>query len=475
MNFRSISESVVWSVGNAATSQAISLLAFLITARLISPAAFGIVAIATLTVEVMKRVLVEPLAAGLMASHQPDEQKFNRCFSAIVTLSGAGSIMVFLAAYPIEWLIGAPSQATVLQLMSTMLLGSGLSRTHEVWYSKRFEFRLLAIRSSAAAICGAVTGVSMALLGFGIWSLVAQQIVNTAVAFLLLFTFSKWRPKLDISLRRSFGQLSAASHLIITSVAGFIGGEADVFFVTAYLGAGAGGIYSAAKRLIMAASMIVINSVQNVILVGFAAKSRTPEAYRLHLDSLRIFALIITPMYVGLSVLAFDVVALLLDEKWSRSGGILSVLAVAALGQGLTWLETNYLLAAGADWSRTKVIVVTAVITVLALPFLAPHGMLAVAYGMAAINWVSLFCTGAAAALNANERLTGPFIVLSLPAIGAGSMFVASSFIDPSWSPAWCLLLWPPGLLLVYVGTVCFVGFPVLKNLAAVVRMAPQD
>ena len=214
----------LWSIGNAFTGQAISLLAFLVTARLISPAAFGTVAIATLAIEVMKRILIEPVALRLLAANNPDQRDYADSYSHIIVLSVGGSLILALLAEPLAWLVNLPDLPLVLYVMSGMLIGIGLPRTHEVWYAKRFEFRLLAVRSSLAATAAGISGVVLALLGFGLWSLVAQQLVGTVVGFILLYVLSSWRPRFKLEIRRSVQELIAAQHYIYTNVMSFVGG-----------------------------------------------------------------------------------------------------------------------------------------------------------------------------------------------------------------------------------------------------------
>jgi PST family polysaccharide transporter len=456
---RVVGTAALWSVGNAFTAQAISLLAFLVTARFISPEAFGLVAVATLLVELTKRILVEPLAIRLMAMNNPGEQDYDDCFSYTVVLGFVGTLFVLALAKPLALLSGQPELDVILYVMAGMLVTMGLARTHEVWYAKRYEFRLLAIRSSAAAIVAGATGVTMALTGFGVWSLVAQQVVTSVASFILLFLFSRWRPHFRLAVGGSLRNLIGVKHYVFTNVVGFAGTQTDVFFVTSSLGAAAGGLYSAAKRLILAANLIVINSVQGVILTSFAERNQSPRAYQIHLDSLEIFALIITPLFVGLAILSEDVIAVLLSAAWLPSSAILAALSYAALGGGIALVVVNYLMAAGADRSRTAVIVGTAVITVAALPFVAPLGATVVAWFMAAMAWLSLFILAWVAAARSRVSFLQPLQALLLPIAGGAAMLGADTLIDLDASALLQLLIMPPVLFATYLAVVGMLGF----------------
>lgn len=456
---RVVGTAALWSVGNAFTAQAISLLAFLVTARFISPEAFGMVAVATLLVELVRRTLVEPLGIRLMAMNNPGQREYDDCFSHTVMLGAVGSLVVLVLAQPLAIVADLPQLAIILYVMSGMLVSIALSRTHEVWYAKRYEFRLLAIRSSVAAMVGGATGVTMALAGYGVWSLVAQQVVTSVASFILLFLLSKWRPHFRLAVGESLRNLLGVKHFVFTNVVGFAGTQTDVFFVTSILGAHAGGLYSAAKRLILAANLIVISSVQGVILTSFAERNQSPRAYQIHLDSLEIFALIITPLFVGMAVLSEDVIALLLSAAWLPSSPILAALAYAALGGGIALVVVNYLIAAGADRSRTAVIVGTAVVTVAALPFVAPMGATMVAWLMTAMAWLSLLTLAWVAASRSEVSFLQPLQALLLPVAGGAAMLCADALIGFDASPLLRLLIMPPVLLVAYLGVVGVLGF----------------
>ena len=467
LGFRAVGAAAIWSIGNAAFGQMIALLAFLITARLISPAAFGLVAIATLSVEVLKRLFLDAVATRLMAMNRPTDSDFDDCFNAIVTLAITGAVLLFCLSWPLAWLLGEPGLTPILQLMCFMLLGIGLFRTHEVLFAKRLQFKQLAVRQALAAAGGGVTGISLALLGFGIWSLVAQQLVATIVALVATFKFSDWRPRLNFAPLRAFRKLADARQLVVTNSTYFVSAEIDLFFVTAALGAGVGGAYNAAKRLILAATLVLVNSLGNMVLTAYARGSDNPRAYELFLGSLTGKALFLTPFFLGLSVLGTDLITFLLGPEWVSSGPILSILAVAALGQGLRSLIFNYLLAAGAERIITLVITAGAISTLIVLAIVAPLGASWTAYAVTAITWLSFLVFCGAAVRNGGGSVRDLISALWLPALGAAGLAGTAAFLESFWSPSYRLFAWPPLLLLAYTLTVGLLGIGKLKAVKA--------
>jgi O-antigen/teichoic acid export membrane protein len=467
---RAVSAAAFWSVGNAALGQIVALLAFLVTARLISPAAFGLVGIATLCVEIMKRLFFESVATRLMAMSRPEISDFDDCFTAMVTLAAAGTLILLLVSWPLAWLVGEPELTPILQLIGLTLLAIGLFRTHEVLFTKRLQFKQLAVRQALAAMGGAVIGVTLSLLGFGVWALVAQQLVASLVALVSTYLFSDWRPHFRFSLLTAWRKLVEARRMIVTNSTSFVSAEADLFFVTSALGAGAGGIFSAAKRLILAATLVLVNSLGNMVLTAYARSSNSPRAYKQFLGSLTVKALLLTPLFFGLSVLGTDLVTLLLGPKWTSSGPILSILALTGLGQGIASLVINYLLAGGAERMITLVATTGAIITLIVLAIVAPLGASATAYAVTALTWLSFLVLCGVAVRMGGGSVFDLVSALWLPTAGAAGLVGAAELLSITWSPSYRLFAWPPLLLATYVLTIGLLGFGKLKVLRATFR-----
>jgi O-antigen/teichoic acid export membrane protein len=228
-----------------------------------------------------------------------------------------------------------------------------------------------------------------------------------------------------------------------------------------------GGIYNAAKRLILAATLVLVNSLGNMVLTAYARGSNNPRAYELFLGSVTVKALLLTPLFLGLSVLGTDLVSFLLGPKWVSSGAILSILALAGLGQGLASLLINYLLAGGEERTITIVITTGAAITLLVLAIVAPFGALATAYAVTSITWLSFLVFCGAAVRKGGGSANDIVSALWLPAMGAAGLVGTEVLLHSIWSPSYRLFVWPPLLLLAYALTVGLLGISKLKSLRA--------
>ena len=188
-------------------------------------------------------------------------------------VSGA---IVFLLASPITRLMHHADFGGTLRWISLLLLTGGLSRTHETWLMKHMQFRVLALRSLVSICIGGGIGIVMAVNGYGLLSLIAQQLITSVVSTACLWLATAWRPSFDTGWENITSLLRYSRHVSLMAVAAFANAQSDVFFSSWYLGPAMTGVYSAAKRLMIAVITIFSSGLNSVALPALAAVSRDP-------------------------------------------------------------------------------------------------------------------------------------------------------------------------------------------------------
>src|SRR4051794_11121461 len=149
-----------------------------------------------LVLELFKQVGIESFATWIMAKAKPEDRDYDACFTAILVTSIGSALACFLAAGALAQAFHHPELGEALRLLSLLLLTTGLSRTHEAWLSRQLAFGVLAIRSIVSIVIGGGVGIVLAMKGYGLMSLIAQQLVTALVATGALWAASGWSPKL---------------------------------------------------------------------------------------------------------------------------------------------------------------------------------------------------------------------------------------------------------------------------------------
>src|SRR5690606_15607994 len=149
-------------------------------ARLLDPELFGVLAAAMLFIQAFNSIIFESISTSIIRKKEVLEEDLNTGFWLCVSVSIPAFLLLFFAADFIERLMEIENLSLVLKGLSFIILTGGLSKMHEVWLIKRFNFKALAIRSAISVILGGTVAIYLAIEGYGIESLIAQHLVTIA-------------------------------------------------------------------------------------------------------------------------------------------------------------------------------------------------------------------------------------------------------------------------------------------------------
>jgi len=190
------------------------------------------------------------------------------------------------------------------------------------------DFRALAIRSLfATAIAGAV-GLGMAFFGWGVWSLVGQQLANAILGSLFMWWSVSWRPGIRIS-RRHLGDLYKFSlNLTGNDLLWFFAQKSDQTMVAYGFGSLGLGPYSLASRLPTLLHDGIVGPLQSVAFPTFSRLQSEPlRLERALLKFCEMSTFICFPVFAGIVAIAPSLVPWLFGAKWLAAIPLLQILA----------------------------------------------------------------------------------------------------------------------------------------------------
>lgn len=308
----------------------IAVTAFL--ARLLTPAAFGLVALADLTLRFVN--YVARAGVGQAIIQKPDLEPIH--VRAGVTASiGLGLVFaagVWVLAPVAALFFDDPSVTPVLRWMSLSLLLQGLGATAEGLLTRELRFQALAVRSLASYVIGyPIVGLTLAFLGAGVWSLVAAALVQTAARS--LFTYlarpHTMRPTLNGPAHRSL--LAFGGRVSLISFFEFLGSELDTLVVGRFAGASALGLYNRAYILVRLPVYYLTTSFSRVLFPAFSSVQHDVRRFRgAYVSAAGLTAAVIFPTAAGIAVAGAEIVQVVLGDQWTEAIPILPWIAVAS-------------------------------------------------------------------------------------------------------------------------------------------------
>ena len=344
-----IARGLAWTTIEIWARQLIQAASFILLARLLEPEAWGIVGIALAfvaigTVLVADGGWVAALVRAPVLSEELEDTVFWAAMLVALALAGA---LVAGADVIARW-FAVPELAPVLRCLCVAIPLEALGVVPRARLLREFAFARLAARSLIGVTTGGVVGVALVLAGAGLWGLVAYQVFQPIAEAIVLWLASSWRPG------------RTASRAALRQLAGFLGQVAaeracslvDVqlprLLLGHLLGPAALGIYTLARRMTELGTELVSIPVGRVSLPIFAAASadfaRLQPALKL---SIEWFASSAMPAFLGLAVLAEDLVPLLFGAQWAAAVPALQLALLLGPAMGLAGILRALLLALG--------------------------------------------------------------------------------------------------------------------------------
>jgi PST family polysaccharide transporter len=371
---------VAWTAIQNGGSQVVSSLVFFLLARLLGPEVFGLVAMAGIFLTFLQVFSEQGFAEAIIQRNKLEPEHLNTAFWTNLVVGLILTVFCIVAANLIAYLFHQPQLTPIIGWLSLSLLLGSFKATQEAILRRNFNFKALAIRTLLATLAGGTVGIAMALLGFGVWSLVAQQLVNQLVGVLVLWGASDWRPSLNISARHFKELFAYGINLVGMNFLNFLNQRADDLLIGYFLGPVALGYYAVPYRIMMLLTQLLPGSATQVALPMFSRLQENPERLRQAFYSAgQLTTLISFPIFFGLAVLAPECVPVLLGNKWIPSIPVLQVLSLFGATCAIVYFYGSIIMAMGKPSWAMQISLLNAVLSVVTFMIAVKWGIVAVA------------------------------------------------------------------------------------------------
>jgi O-antigen/teichoic acid export membrane protein len=287
--------------------------------RLLEPTDFGLVAMANLVVLFGQYFARMGLASALVQKPQLSDDEIRAASTAGVLIGLVCLGLVWLLAPAVGDLFHAPQVAPVLRGLGLSFLFMGWSMTGLGLLRRELRFRALSVISVGAYVVGyLVVGVGLALLGAGVWSLVAATVTSTVIQAAWQFAILRHSVRPVLRWRPYQAVCGYGTRLSIAHVLDYLGGNLDTFTVARIASPAVLGLYSRAYYLVFQPLGNYLSAA--LTNVTFATLSRVQEdparLRRGYLSMTSLGVLLIFPLCAGMAVAAPELVAVVLGPQW---------------------------------------------------------------------------------------------------------------------------------------------------------------
>jgi O-antigen/teichoic acid export membrane protein len=341
-------KSALWSLIENAGLALISMGTLVIYTHLLSTAEFGLFAVVLALVELLQIFVTMFFHDALVQREDAKELHYDTAFTFGVVLSLVLVALCLLLAPLFAAAVSEPRAADVMRAMSLCFPAAAVSATIVARQRRELSFRPLALRSLVGRFAGAGIGVVLIVAGAGVWGLIAQQVLIQLVGSAILWKTCETRPRLRFG-RREFKDLAAFGVYSMGSLFLVFGVKRIFAVVTGiFLGVEIAGYLNLSFRAIDVFWSIAATAATQVALPTLASLQQDmPRLRRAFQFATSFVCVVLYACFIGIGVLAPEIVSLMFGEKWLPAAPYITVLSLLVLVQGPRVLVAPLLTALG--------------------------------------------------------------------------------------------------------------------------------
>ena len=325
-----------------------NFLVSVILARLLLPAEFGLIGMISVFIAVGEALMNGGLANSLIRTENPDQLDYSTVFYANLVVSIGIYFAVFLAAPFIAAFFKHPVLVGLLRVYMLCVILYAFSAVPATRLTKELNFKRLLVYHLPSLVLGGATGVVMAYLGFGVWSLVWMNVIQAFLYSAQLWYLSRWLPSPVFDRHRLKKHFGFGSRLVLTAILDRIYSNVYNLVIGRFYSAALLGYYTRANTLVQIPSGNLFEAINKVSYPAFAAiqneQGRLLEAYKKMMHQV---LFIIAPVLAMMALTAEPLFRLLLTDKWLPAVPYFRILCVAAVLNTVNGYNLTILLVKG--------------------------------------------------------------------------------------------------------------------------------
>lgn len=319
----------IWVIAGKLVARAIDFCSLLVMTHLLSPADFGLIALAMTTILIAETVVELPLAQAMVRVSTLTEPVFATAFTLGMLRGVFLATLMGLLAWPLALLYQEPRLISLICVLALAPILRGLVSPRMVIFMQRYDFRRDFLLDVIGKISALVVATSIALGTESYWAIACGIITTPLVALILSYIFAPLRPRLTLSQWSIFSDMvswNTASQLISA-----LNWQMDKLLVGRLADRSTFGRYAVADNLSGIPQQALVQPLARPLITAFA-NITSPAAYAAaYCKATNAVFSATAPILVCLATLSDPFVRIVLGEKWIEAAPMLQWFALSYL------------------------------------------------------------------------------------------------------------------------------------------------
>lgn len=335
---------VGWSFADNIANQGVTFLVSLVLARLITPEEYGLIGIITIFIAVFNSIVDSGFSNALIRKNDIKDIDYYTVFITNMVLSVVLFVVFFFSAGAIADFFGQPLLKPLTQVMGVIVIVNAFAIVQRTLLTKNIDFKTQTKASVISSVASGIIGIGMAFMGYGVWSLVGQQLSRAILYTACLWLYNHWLPRMRFSWN-SFRELFGFGwKLMVSALIDTVWREIYQVVIGKCYSAAMLGQYTRSYQFGSVFSSNLTTVIQRVSYPVLSTmqddKTRMKEGYR---RVIKITMLVTFVLMFGLAAVAKPMILVLVGDQWLMAADLLPVICFSMVLYPLHSLNLNIL------------------------------------------------------------------------------------------------------------------------------------
>ena len=347
-----VAKGFLWGGMSNALCQLLSLLFGVFLARILGPDDYGPIGMLAIFSAIAGSLQDSGFVAAIANRKSVTHDDYNTVFWFNVLISLLMYGVLFFCAPLIADFFNQPVLVSLSRYNFLGFVVAGFGIAPSAYLFRELKVKQKSIALILSLVISGIVGVVMALNDYTYWGIATQSIVYVLVRTVVCWYFTPWRPSFKVRFYPLKYLFAFSYRLLITNIFQRFNWNIFSFILGKfYLRSDVGNYTKAAEWFNMGGE--VVNGMVNAVAQPVLAKvvDDNERQLRVFRKMLRFTAFVSFPLMLGLSLVAKEIVVIVITDKWIESAGMLQILAVWGAFMPVQSLLTNLLVSRGR--SRT--------------------------------------------------------------------------------------------------------------------------
>ena len=325
-----VRNAVFWRSGSQIVAQIVLWSATLLVVRLLEPSDYGLFAMTQVISAIFAVFNGSGFASALVQSDSADDKQIAQVFGMMILLNGALATIQLIIAPLAAAHFNQPIVGDMLRVLALSYLAMPLIQVPTAVLSRGLDFKKQAIANFTAALASAVTALSCAYSGLGVWTLVITPLVMFYVRGIGLMIASGLWLRPSFNFRGSGSTMAFGGALLVSQMLWVVQSQADIAIAGSMFDPHHLGLYSEALFLTQIFTAKFIPPLNEVAFPSYVElKNSGTVVASAFVSTVRLTMFVAAPLYIGMAVTAAPFIETVFGSKWLEMIPFVQLLALA--------------------------------------------------------------------------------------------------------------------------------------------------